>query len=75
MLTEATKKQPADVATEGAHPEGEKLTAPGRNSPTEAKSCGHNGARTKGARSLRSNLKGAVNIIRKMFKRKASPSY
>ena len=40
MLPEARKKSPADVASEGAHPEEEKLTARGRNSPTEAKSCG-----------------------------------
>ena len=33
-------ESPADVASEGAHPEEEKLTARGRNSPTEAKSCG-----------------------------------
>ena len=65
MLPEARKKSPADVASEGAHPEEEKLTARGRNSPTEA----------KGARSLRSCPNGVLNFTRSVFKRKASPSY
>ena len=44
------KESSEDVASLGAHPEEEKLTARGRNSPTEAHSCGQ-GRRTNRRRT------------------------